>query len=269
MENKKQKVFDQKITPFERLVAVMAVLRSENGCAWDRKQTHQSLLPYLIEETYEVAESIEKADYKELKEELGDLLCQAVFHAQIASERDDFNIDDSILHIVDKLIRRHPHVFGEQKDLNPDEVRDQWEKIKIESGEKKSVLGGLPSTMPALLRAFRVGEKAGGVGFDWKDSSDVFDKIEEEIKELKEEIKDNKQANIENELGDLLFAISSLSRKLEINPELALKKALNKFTMRFEKLETEIRADNGKFDDYSLEQLEEIWQKVKKEENIS
>lgn len=263
MEDIKRKVFDDTIPPFERLKAIMAVLRSEEGCAWDRKQTHKSLLPYLIEEAYEVVEAVESENYEHLKEELGDLVCQAVFHAQLANERGDFEIDDSISHISEKLIRRHPHIFGEKKDLTPQQVRDQWEKIKVESGEKKTVLSGLPKSMPALTMAFRIGEKVGGVGFDWEKAEDVIEKIDEELKELKQEIISGDKSKIEEEMGDLLFAVASLGRKLEIEPEIALKSALSKFTDRFHKLEAEIRKEGKSYDDYNLEQLEAIWQKIK------
>lgn len=263
MKDTKEKVFDTTIAPFERLVALMAVLRSPEGCAWDRKQTHKSLLPYLIEETYEVAETIENEDYQQLKEELGDLVCQAVFHAQLASERNEFDINDSLKEIVDKLIRRHPHVFEEQKALDPGEVRDQWERIKVDSGEKKSVLGGIPASMPALVMAFRIGEKAGGVGFDWKNPQDVVAKIEEELKELREALQTKNQDAIEDEIGDLLFAIASLSRKKDIDPERALKRALQKFTVRFEKLEHSVKKSGKRFNDFSLDELEKIWQENK------
>lgn len=242
---------------------MMEILRSENGCAWDRKQTHKSLLPYLIEETYEVAEAIESGDYEHLKEELGDLACQIAFHAQLAKEAGHFEASDSINCIIDKLIRRHPHVFENKKELTPDQVRDQWEKIKVSSGEKKSVLSGLPKSMPALVMAFRMGEKAAGFGFDWKKSQDVIAKIDEELKELKVEIDNNDKEKISDELGDLLFSISSLARKYDINPEIALKNALNKFKTRFDLLEKNIIKSGKSFDDYTLEQLEEIWQKVK------
>ncbi len=264
MNDTKSKVFNKKIPPFERLVAIFEVLRSEKGCAWDRKQTHKSLLPYLIEEAYEVYEAIENEDYNELKEELGDLVCQAVFHAQLAKERGDFDIDDSLTHIVEKLIRRHPHIFADEKKLNPQEVRDQWEKIKVQSGEKKDVLSGLPKAMPALTMAFRIGEKAGGIGFDWEKSSDVLDKIDEELKELKAEIISGNKDAIEDEIGDLLFAVASLARKVEIDPEVALKRALDKFKKRFSKLEETIRSEGKSYDEYSLSQLENIWQKIKK-----
>jgi tetrapyrrole methylase family protein/MazG family protein len=259
----KRKVFDNSLSPFERLELVMEILRSENGCAWDRKQTHKSLLPYLIEETYEVAEAIEKEDFDHLKEELGDLACQIAFHAQLAKEAGHFEASDSINSIIDKLIRRHPHVFENKKDLTPDQVRDQWEKIKVSSGEKKSVLSGIPKSMPALVMAFRIGEKAAGVGFDWDNAKDVVDKIDEELAELKVEIDNNDKEKISDEIGDLMFSISSLARKYEINPEIALKDSLNKFKTRFELLEKQIFQSGKTFDDYTLEQLEEIWQKVK------
>jgi len=162
MTNLHTRIDDPKLTPFERLTLVMEILRSPEGCNWDRQQTHQSLLPYLIEEAYEVVEVIESGRMEDLKEELGDLLTQIVFHAQLASERGEFTANDAVDRVVEKLIHRHPHVFGERKELNPKEVRDQWEKIKTSSGEKPSVLGGLPRTMPALTMAFRMGEKAGG-----------------------------------------------------------------------------------------------------------
>lgn len=256
-------LLDSKLSSFERLIKIMKILRSEDGCAWDRKQTHKSLLPYLIEETYEVIEVIENSDHNSLKEELGDLLCQIVFHAQIASERGEFDIDDSIKSISTKLINRHPHIFEEQKKLTPREVRHQWEKIKIESGEKKSVLSGLPKSMPALTSALRTGEKAGGVGFDWNTYDDVIEKIEEELQEIKAEIKNADKDRLTDEIGDLLFATASLARKLEIDPEQALKKALTKFKNRFDRMEGQINARGSKFGDFTLSELEEIWQSIK------
>ncbi|MBU0983717.1 MAG: MazG family protein, partial [candidate division Zixibacteria bacterium] len=157
MSESRARLENDELTPFERLVEVMAILRAPGGCAWDRAQDHRSLLPYLIEESYEVIEAVESGSDGELKEELGDLLCQVVFHAQLAREREAFTIDDAATAIVDKLIRRHPHVFGDRADLDPQQVRDQWERIKTESGEKDSVLGGLPASMPALTQAYRMG----------------------------------------------------------------------------------------------------------------
>ena len=266
MANLNERVNDPTLTPFERLTLVMAILRSPEGCNWDRQQTHQSLLPYLIEEAYEVVEVIESGRTADLKEELGDLLTQIVFHAQLASERGEFTINDAVTGVVEKLIYRHPHVFGERKDLNPKEVRDQWEKIKTTSGEKPSVLGGLPRIMPALTMAFRMGEKAGGVGFDWANAREVIDKIEEELKECQRELDTGPKPDkdrLTEEIGDLLFATASFARKLEIEPEIALRKALDKFRERFTRLEVEVRTSGRSFDDYTLEELEGIWQRMK------
>jgi tetrapyrrole methylase family protein/MazG family protein len=262
----KNRVLDTALPPFERLLSLMSLLRSPEGCAWDRAQTHQTLLPYLIEEAYEVVEAVEEGTDDDLREELGDLLCQVVFHAQLASERDVFRMDDSIVSIVNKLIHRHPHVFGERKDLAPQQVRDQWEKIKTDSGEKKSVLAGLPRSMPALTMAFRIGEKAGGVGFDWRQPSDVLEKIEEELAEIREELakdEDCSQERLDDEFGDLLFAAASAARKAGVDPETALMRALNKFRDRFETMEATIRGKGLRFDECTLEEMEAVWQQVK------
>ncbi len=251
------------LSPFERLVAIMAILRSEDGCAWDRKQTHESLLPYLIEESYELVEAVEAGDSAMICEELGDLACQIVFHSQLAKEKGAFDINDALTSIADKLIRRHPHIFADRKDLTPRQVRDQWEKIKIDSGEKKSVLSGLPTTMPALLMAYRMGEKAAGVGFDWDSAAQVVDKVDEEVAEMKSELDSGNRERLSEEIGDLLFAVASLARKLQIDPEQSLRAALAKFRTRFNRLEETVKGSGKKFDEYSLEQLEEIWQKIK------
>lgn len=257
------------LTPFERLVKVMEILRSPEGCNWDRKQTHQSLLPYLLEEAYEVIEVIESDRPDDLCEELGDLLIQIVFHAQIAREHGDFEMDDSINRVVEKMIARHPHVFGDKKDLTPDQVNDQWEKMKTSSGEKESVLGGVPRTLPALTMAFRIGEKAAGMGFDWCEAREVLDKVTEEVGEIKEEFDDgngSRKEALTDEIGDLLFATASLARKLDIDPEHALRKALSKFRHRFEQLENSVNASGMGFEDFTLEQLEELWQANKSSE---
>jgi len=241
----------------------MATLRGPGGCNWDKKQTHKSLLPYLVEETYEVVEAIETENPDLLREELGDLLIQIIFHARIAEEAGQFDIDDAVNGINEKLINRHPHVFGEKKDLNPQEVRDQWEKIKINSGEKKSVINGIPKSAPALIKAFRFGEKAAGVGFDWKDAAEVMDKIREETAEIETELSDGNKEKLETEIGDLLFAISSLARKCDINPEQALNKTLEKFQKRFNYIEEKVRRSGKTFDDFTLDELEAFWQQAK------
>lgn len=270
MSDLKARALDNSLPPLTQLVNIMELLRSEDGCAWDRAQTHQSLLPYLIEETYEVVDTIESDRLEELPEELGDLLCQIVFHAQLGKERGEFDLNDAARLIVGKLIRRHPHVFGEKKELTPSQVRDQWEKIKTSSGEKESVLGGIPKGMPALTMAFRIGEKAGGVGFDWTKSEDVLDKISEELDEVTAELGHTavertaqQQERLAGEIGDLLFAVASLARKSGINPEIALKQALGKFRNRFNQLEKEVTKEGASFDRFSLAELEEKWQKIK------
>ena len=251
------------ISPFNKLREIMATLRGPGGCNWDKKQTHKSLLPYLVEETYEVVEAIETENPDLLREELGDLLIQIIFHARIAEEAGQFDIDDAVNGINEKLINRHPHVFGEKKDLNPQEVRDQWEKIKINSGEKKSVINGIPKSAPALIKAFRFGEKAAGVGFDWKDAAEVMDKIREETAEIETELSDGNKEKLESEIGDLLFAISSLARKCDINPEQALNKTLEKFQKRFNYIEEKVRRSGKTFDDFTLDELEAFWQQAK------
>jgi len=250
-------------SPFNKLREIMATLRAPGGCNWDRKQTHKSLLPYLIEETYEVVEAIENEDSEHLREELGDLLIQVVFHARIAEEAGEFNIDDSINDINAKLIARHPHVFGEKKNLDPQEVRDQWEKIKVESGEKKSVINGIPKSAPALVKAFRFGEKAGGVGFDWKEASEIMEKVREEVDEVEAEIDSGKKEALESEIGDLLFVTASLARKLDINPEQALNKTLKKFAKRFNYIEAKVKESGKGWDAFTIDELEAWWQEAK------
>lgn len=268
MSDLRSVIFDSKAEPIRRLVAVLTYLRSEEGCAWDRKQTHRSLLPYLIEETYEVVESIENGEPAALCEELGDLLCQIVFHAQLAREAGEFTFDDVARAIVEKLIARHPHVFDQKTDLSPKQVRDQWEKLKIQSGEKKSVLSGIPRSMPALSMAFRIGEKAGGVGFDWNNSDQVLDKVSEELDEIRDALEkkgsgEESSDKLAEEIGDLLFATASFARKEGIDPEMALKHGLDKFCARFDRLEAEVVRSGRSFSEYTLEELESLWQSIK------
>jgi MazG family protein len=216
-----------------RLVDVMKRLRSPGGCPWDREQTHESLKPYLLEEAYEVLSAIDMHDDEELKEELGDLLLQIVFHAQLADEENRFSIDDVAESIVKKLIRRHPHVFSEVKVNGSEEVLQNWEKIKKDEG-KKSALDGVPPTLPALLKARRVQEKAKRVGFDWDNAEGAFEKVVEEVNELKKAIVEGKKGSVEEELGDLLFSIVNVSRFLDVDAEDALRKTIHKFMVRFQ-----------------------------------
>jgi len=268
---------------FERLVSIMATLRSENGCPWDRKQTHESLRPFLIEEAYELIDVIDKAAIDKRRTadfpgELGDVLFQCVFHAQLGAERREFDIVDAINAISEKLIRRHPHVFtksgkplgarGRKKlGLNsPDAVLTQWEAIKAKeqgkAGKKKRILSGIPQAMPALLRAHEISERVAAVGFEWKKTSEVVDKIDEEVRELREALNES-PARAEEELGDLLFAIAGLARKINLEPEAALRKANEKFTKRFERVETELEKRGSSVHQSNLEEMDGIWQQIK------
>ncbi len=270
-KNIKNRILDPKTPAFERLVLTMAYLRSEKGCSWDRKQTHKSLIPYLIEEAHELVEAIELENPDKIKEELGDLLCQIAFHAQIANENKEFEIEDSLNSITEKLIERHPHIFLKEKNLKPEEVRRQWEKIKLKKreGQNKSAVSGLPAGMPALLMAYRMGEKAGGVGFDWKNSRDVVAKIEEELAEIKKEVVKKGKNRLFEEVGDLLFAVASFARKEGIDPEAALRQALRKFQVRFEKIEKEVDSRGKKLYNLRPNELDRLWEQVKSSERSS
>lgn len=243
---------------FEKLIEIMATLRSENGCEWDKAQTHESLKPYLIEEAYELLNAIDLKDDEELKEELGDVLLQVIFHSQIASERGAFTIADVIRTLSDKLIRRHPHVFGNAEGYS----YARWEDIKAkEKGEKKRTsIGDINHALPGLSLARRVQENAADVGFDWTKIEDVWQKVHEEIDELKNT---NSYEETEEEMGDLLFAIVNLSRFLNVDPETALRKATEKFIDRFEKMEKMIESQGKKVEDLSLTELDDFWSKVK------
>jgi MazG family protein len=259
---------------FDRLVEIMAVLRSPQGCPWDREQTIDSLKPFVLEETYEVLEAIDRHDHAALCEELGDFLFEAVFLAQLESEAGHFTIADSVKSIADKLVRRHPHVFAREEGQapvdTPDKVVTRWEEIKAQergTAKKKTLLSGIPSTLPALLRAHEIGIRAKAVGFDWQNVSDVVDKIQEEVDELRDVVANGgvtfDRDRAEEEMGDLLFTIAHLSRQLSIEPETALRKANDKFTKRFEQMEAAVAASGRKMSDLSLDDLEAEWQKVK------
>jgi MazG family protein len=263
---------DRAAAAFTRLVEIMARLRAPDGCPWDREQTIDSLRPYVLEETYEVLEAIDAHDHAGLREELGDFLFEAVFLAQLEGEAGHFTIADSLDHVADKLVRRHPHVFARGEDTeidSADKVRVRWEEIKAQERTAKggaekprTLLGGIPAALPALLRAYQIGGRAASAGFDWTRPADVVDKIEEEIAELRE-VAGADQARAEEEMGDLLFAVANLSRKLGIEPETALRKANDKFTRRFEVMEETIAATGRAMKDMTLEELEAEWQRVK------
>ena len=263
MSNDYKKIADS----FIELIKVLRKLREPGGCDWDRKQTSQSLTPYLLEEVYEVIESIEENNIDILKEELGDLALHILFQAEIARDSNQFDISDSLNHISDKLISRHPHIFDSNYSLEKNN-NESWEIIKQKEKKRENLLDGVPKTLPALLRARRVQEKAANVGFDWKKISPVMDKIDEEINELKKAISENDINNIINEMGDVLFSIVNLSRFLNINPENSLRISILKFEKRFSLVEDELKKRGKKIEDSSLEEMDEIWEAVKKKAQV-
>ncbi|MBS3811714.1 MAG: nucleoside triphosphate pyrophosphohydrolase [Halanaerobiales bacterium] len=251
---------------FEKLLYVMEKLRGPDGCPWDKKQDLYSLKPYIIEEAYEVVEALEKENMDLLKEELGDLLLQVIFQAQIGKERKLFDIDDIIKGIVAKLIRRHPHVFGEKKVKSVQEVNKTWEEIKQKEriiNKEGSILSDISKIQPSLNQAYEVQQKAAEVGFDWNEIEEVIAKIEEEIEELKEVIGDEDTDKIEDEMGDLLFAVVNLSRFKSINPEIALLRTINKFKKRFQYIETSLNKHNKDINKMSLKELDKFWEEAK------
>jgi len=241
------------------------MLRSEEGCPWDREQSHGSLKPYIVEETYEVLDAIDRGDDEELREELGDLLLQIVFHAQIASEDGRFTIEDVARSIVQKLKRRHPHVFGDVQVENSQQVLKNWEEIKRGEG-KSSVLDGVPRGLPALLKARRVQDKVRRVGFDWEDPAGAFDKVREEFEEIQKALREGNRNGIEEEFGDILFSLVNVSRFLDIDAEESLRRTIDKFSRRFRYMEDRIaERGEGSIEDLSLEELDALWEESKKE----
>jgi nucleoside triphosphate diphosphatase len=267
---------------FERLVEIMRVLRAPDGCPWDREQTHASLRPFVLEETYEVLEAIESGSAADLREELGDFLFEAIFLARISEEAGDFDIGDAIDAICTKLVRRHPHVFEKTPGditMTSEQVLEKWESLKAreralsgaaDAGAKaarpKTTLSGVPKTLPSLLRAYEISARAAAVGFDWAKPDDVLDKIEEEVAEVRHEVETGATGDLshaEEEMGDLLFAISNLSRKLGIEPEAALRRANEKFTRRFGEMERAFASSGRMLSQATLEEMEAEWQRVK------
>lgn len=247
---------------FERLLTVMNELREK--CPWDKKQTMDSLRYLTIEELYELSDAILKKNKNEIKKELGDILLHIVFYAKIASETNDFTITDVINSLCDKLIERHPHIYGDVMVNNEEDVKQNWEKIKLKEGNK-SVLSGVPKTLPALVKAMRIQEKARGVGFDWENKNQVWEKVLEEIEEFKTEIdhpNPNKK-NIENEFGDVLFSLINYARFNNINPEDALERTNKKFIHRFQYMEEKIKASGKTISDCKLEEMDKYWNEAK------
>ena len=249
---------------FSRLVRIMKKLRHpRRGCPWDLKQTPESLKEYVLEEAHELIEAIDGGDAEAVREELGDLLLQIVFLAQLADENDTFSIGNVISGISEKLVRRHPHIFGAVKVNGADEVKANWEKIKIAEKNKQSVISDYPSSMPSLLLANRIASQASGVGFDWDDAGKAFAKVSEEIEELRLEISENRLHEAENEIGDLLFAVANVARLLKINPEFALARTNKKFTSRFRHIEAELKKQGKEIAETSLEEMEALWNQAK------
>ena len=251
---------------FQQLVLLMARLRGPDGCPWDRKQTPESLKPFLVEECYEVMDALEDGTPDKIRDELGDLLFQIVFHARIAEESGRFTIDDVITAIRDKMVRRHPHVFGSRTVATAQEVADNWEEIKRkEKGheDRKSILEGVPKELPSLLRAHRLQERAARVGFDWKHLNEALPKLDEEIAEFKASLASEDAGKIEEELGDVFFMLVNLSRFLGVNPEDALRKTISKFIMRFRYIEEHAEQAGRTLNDMPLDEMEKLWQESK------
>ena len=261
---------------FEDLVALMARLRAPDGCPWDRAQTPQSLRTYLLEETYEALDAIERNDPRALKDELGDLLLQVLFHAQMAAEQGRFSIDDVLTELHDKLVRRHPHVFGTAKADSPEQVVVNWEALKAAERnahadgpalrakpEGKSVLAGVPGTLPAQLEAYQLTRKAAQVGFDWERLEDVLAKLNEEVAELREGVAANDKDRLEDEVGDLLFVAVNVARFLGLDPDLALRRTNRKFVARFREIEQELARQGKRLEDASLAEMYALWERSK------
>ena len=251
---------------FRKLVEIMARLRESGGCEWDRAQSHESLRQYLVEETHEVIDAIRKGESDPLCEELGDLLLQILFHAQIASEIGQFDISDVIASISEKMIRRHPHVFGDATADTPEAVSRQWDHIKrtVENRSHESILGGIPKEFPSLLRAAKMSKKAARAGFDWERTEQVLGKVEEELSELKEAMSQGDPAPMEHELGDVLFSLVNLARFLGLNAEVAMVSANDRFERRFRQMEKIAEKTGCSIENADMDTLDRLWEMAKK-----
>ena len=250
---------------FDDLVELSRYLRSPEGCPWDREQSLDSVTPYIIEEAFEVVQAIDQKDKDEIIEELGDLFFQVIFASQIASEDGEFDISDVIDRLHNKLVRRHPHVFGDEKAKDAEEAIKTWHKQKLKEKSRKRRLLEIPQTMPSLLRAHRVSEKASQVGFDWKSAQEVLPKVKEELAELEAEIDSNNKAGIEKEWGDLVFSLVNLGRHLKLDSEKTTHKAIDGFISRFSKVEDKARDRGKQLSDLTIEEMDELWEEVKTE----
>jgi XTP/dITP diphosphohydrolase len=251
---------DERLIAFERLLNIMDDLREK--CPWDKKQTFETLRPLTIEETYELADAILDKDLNGIKGELGDLFLHLVFYSKLGSETGDFNVADVLNGICEKLIFRHPHIYGDVEANTEEEVKANWEKLKLKEG-KKSVLEGVPKSLPALVKAARIQEKVRGVGFDWDNKDQVWAKVQEEIGELNEAVDEKNQEEIENEFGDVLFSLINYARFIDINPENALERTNKKFISRFQWMENQITVDQKVMSNMNLEELDACWNQAK------
>ena len=250
---------------FRHLLEIMDELREQ--CPWDREQTFDTLRNLTVEETFELSDAIFQKDNKDVCKELGDLMLHIVFYSKIASEQQLFDVKDVLNQLCDKLIRRHPHIYGEMKADSANEVHENWEKIKLQTEGNRSVLGGIPSAMPALTKAYRIQDKVSGVGFDWDNKEQVWDKVQEELGELKAEVEAGSQERVEEEFGDVLFSLINYSRFLNVHPEDALEKTNRKFMQRFQLLEKMVKADGRSLTDMTLSEMDEYWNRAKLELN--
>lgn len=252
---------DEKLKSFSRILEVLETLRLE--CPWDKKQTIQSLRPLTIEETYELSDAIIREDFSEIKKEIGDVFLHLIFYAKIAEEKGMFNIADVLNTECEKLIYRHPHIYGDKKDLTEEEVKENWEKLKLKK-EANSLFEGVPAALPSLVKASRIQEKARGVGFDWDNKEDVWNKVVEELNELTIEVENNNQAKIEEEFGDLMFAMVNYARFINVNPDTALEKANKKFIERFELMEQIAKGEKAILYNQPLDVMNTFWVRAKK-----
>lgn len=251
---------------FDALVRLIEILRGEDGCPWDREQTKESLSSFLIEEAYEVIEAIRQGSADRLKEEVGDLLFQLLFLCQICKEEGDFSLDELLKGVMEKMMRRHPHVFGVEKLSSARDVWRKWESIKREEGgteQSISLLNNLPAELPALLKAYMISTRVARVGFDWEKGADILSKLEEEVKEFKEACLGGAPDKVEQEMGDILFVLVNIARHLGVNPEIALQRTNRKFIERFKYIEEKLQAKGKEIDEATLEEMEELWQEAK------
>lgn len=254
---------DPRLVAFQRLLDIMDELREK--CPWDSVQTFDTLRCLTIEETFELSEAIVDKDYPDMCKELGDLMLHIVFYAKVASEQKLFDITQVLNQLCEKLIRRHPHIYGDAKAGDAQQVHENWEKIKLQKEGNRSVLGGVPKSAPSMIKAYRIQEKANGVGFDWNDEKEVWDKVQEELAELRQEV-DNQSDKIEDELGDVLFALINYARFIRINPDDALEKSNRKFIRRFQYIEEQAKNAGRKLTDLTLEEMESFWRAAKEQE---